>query len=262
MALPFHKLLASIGGGNAGVSAVQKYGASMWLPGLTDYEGNFVASDGSGSLAVANDYIGYARDTAGSIAVNQTTTGFKPQLLDTAGVKSWKFDGVDDRLKAVTMPFGDIASPCFLIGACTVVAGLTVPMGAGGASNERFQFNFIPDNSVSCIARGSTGLGTSITGSPRTLAEKVVVTVQRKGANLVMRVRGNVNAASVQSVAAAYVSYTPVNFYIGSGADAGSALYFSPAAVFGVIAGNGDATNAEIIAMEDFLAARGNFTLV
>lgn len=270
MALPFHKLLASIGGGNAGLSAIAKYGASLWLPGVTAYEDNHVASDGSGGLAVANDYIGYAKDINSSKNAIQATTGFKPQLKQSGSVYYWQGDAVDDafEITAVSPVSGGAVDGFFSIAfrmhLTTVPASKYLITTSNGTADQLLVYTAANERRVRAYCRNSAGsTAAAINSDIRANNELLIATLYLQSSTLFLRVRGSINPLSTASVAVtnginAFSKMAFIAGYVGP-----STLgAFWPERVFGAVAGNGTPTADEFSAIENTLAAKAGFSLV
>lgn len=239
--------------GNAGVPV--DITIRMWRPHLySGFGAAYAATSGSAVLR------------AGYSSLVQETTGFKPVLTND---QSWTVDGVDDRLgtstPTVTNPTGDCfrvagwQTPAVATGTTQVIVAGTVG-DAGVARSLEF---FLSTGSINACVIHRDDLGATVTLSPvRAANERIIASIVRSGDSHETRFRGDINPISAATTVQAMTAWTPLYERLGCFRSGGTDALFFTGPIYGSIQGQGAPTPAEILILEDFLAAHAGITLV
>lgn len=214
MALPFHKLLAALGGGLGAQAAaiLASYGtdAHIYLPGigaLNGYTlGNWLDSGGTTPATVDNP-VGLVQDAIGTIHVSQGTTANKPILRKPSNNYYWEFDGTDDILEASSAPWGASDDYCVTMGASSDTTGVSnyaFKIGATAASSALApMITFASSNSVVAYWRDTSAvLLTASSGYTYSAGVPIVVSARKVGDSKFCRVNGVSGAAETTPIGA------------------------------------------------------------
>lgn len=194
-----------------------------------------------------------------AIPAYQQTTGFKPQLLDSAGIKSWKGDGTDDRLN-LAKPSLDFNGNCFRVLALKLPPGASpgtyVYAGAYGPTSCRGLQVYIQagGTTLKLSMRDSSATGVDA-GITRAANEKVVISGYRTPTSVDIRCRGNIVSPYALSSSTAQANWAATNERILCYSPNGADGLYCPYEVYGMITGNGSITLAELDILETYLAS-------
>ncbi len=196
----------------------------------------------------------------------QETGGFKPVLTSN---QLWTFDGVDDRLGSSSPTVSNPTGDCFRVAGwqlpaaafpnTAIVAGDTI--GDPGQARSMLLFGSAGTINVTVIHRDDLG-ALFFYSSPRTALESVVCSFTRAGDSMEARVRGTVTGLTGLTLVQAMTPWVPKYSSLGAYVISGSYIANFPGPIYGSIQGQGAPTPAEILILENFLAAHAGITLV
>jgi hypothetical protein len=180
---------------------------------------------------------------------SQSTSGFQPVLRQAAGVNSWQFDGVDDRLSLSAVPF-ETTDAYFRVSGVTRNSDSTL---------RRVWQTQNDSGSELLVWLNSNGCTYSATGAPALTAPMPqslgVVTVRRSTAGArVLRIDGQ----EVGANSAAVTPFAATSSLVGNRA-AGDRPYSGM--FYGEIFGKGAITDSELLTLERFMARLQGRTL-
>jgi hypothetical protein len=265
MALPFHKLLAALGGGLGAQAAaiLASYGtdAHIYLPGigaLNGYTlGNWLDSGGTTPATVDNP-VGLVQDAIGTIHVSQGTTANKPILRKPSNNYYWEFDGVNDSLASASAPFQMADDHCVILGVSrAAVTAEKHPVGVGSSGSTTPIAAFIVhwgSGYISVYWRDDAStLYIAQSGATYSAGQVRVVSARKSGNNKVCRVDGvggSVNSTPVGATSAfdkLMIGATHTGSFGGN--------------IYPVIAIKGDISDANLLILERWVGSLSGVTI-
>lgn len=237
------------------ISIARKYGASVYLPGVENFSDSALTS-----VATNDGSVGGVKDgkTVSSFPATQATAGFKPLLKSASRPHYWLFDGTDDRL-SLSGPLFQMSDDHFVVVCAKRTseddnfrrlftennAGFTTAICSVSIVFDRLVASWIDDAATTATIDVS---GQTSTTTP------FVVSATKAGNQKTLRKDGNQIGTNSTSMGAATVTFATLfgrgdvgRFFRGNG--------------YGVIAGKGTITDAELLILERYLGSLGGLTL-
>lgn len=238
---------------------IAKYAASVYLPGVLNYNAD------TGFVPAVNDgVVGYVGDgkTASPFPATQSTAGFRPQLKSNGRPYYWLFDGSDDRL-ALSGPVFQMSDDHFVVACAKSLFGAVGTQTIFGGSSTAATNPLVPQ-----VFFSTTGVlsvqwrddaGAVSTCSPAAgiaAGESAVLSGTKVGNTKKARKNGGTWA-----IDATVMGATTINAATISGST--RTTYVNPfnGNIYGVIAGKGAITDAELLVLERYLGSLGGVAI-